>query len=245
MLGDDQTQKLGLSRCHLAQMTAQLDAEWSASVASGHVASAWRTAAFATSLLVGFYGMLRASELLSLRWSDLSVDWTANGGAGCMWVRVRVRRSKVDQFGRGRSTTISLANPHLNTALAFWWARYLYAPFLSGPAADALTAADSFMLRLDAASADVGCDYLQWLTFLRTRITMLGLDARKYGTHSLRRGGATAAIAAGVPLTSVMAMAGWKSFSSAMLYTTADEEVLIMASSRVCDALAESAESCR
>jgi seryl-tRNA synthetase len=64
-------------------------------------------------------------------------------------------------------------------------------------------------------------------------MAQIGLPASEFGSHSLRRGGASAAVASGAPLTSVMAMAGWRTFSSALLYTTAEDDLYLIGTAEV------------
>lgn len=226
-LGDSQVPKLGLSRRHLVDVISQLDAEWRTARLRGLHADAWRLACLAFGVLLCYFGMLRADELLSLRWGDLRVDWRANSGGGALWVQVR--RSKTDQFGAGRATAVSLGDTGMMSPL-LWWSRYERTPLTYDGALADVVAADAFVVRSSAARDSPAVSYGHWLKFLRGHMTRAGLPPAQVGSHSLRRGGASAAIASGVPLTSVMAMAGWRTFSSALLYTTADDEIIALAS---------------
>ena len=42
-------------------------------------------------------------------------------------------------------------------------------------------------------------------------LTRLGLNSSQYGSHSFRRGGASLALEAGVPLDTIAVMGDWKS----------------------------------
>ena len=53
--------------------------------------------------------------------------------------------------------------------------------------------------------------YWQWMTQLKSSLLTLGLDSSKYSTHSFRRGGATFAYQAGVPIESIKLMGDWAS----------------------------------
>jgi hypothetical protein len=54
--------------------------------------------------------------------------------------------------------------------------------------------------------------------FIQTHMSILGLDASVYKTHSLRKGGVTAMLAAGVSLPQIQLMARWSSPNMAKLY---------------------------
>jgi integrase len=236
-LGDGQRQKVGLSRAAFGAIMCRLDCEWQELRARDEHEAAFSTASYALGCVLCFFGMLRASELLALRWADLTLDRTADGGRGALWMLVR--RSKTDQFGVGRHTAVSLAHCDA-TAPLLWWCRYETEQTFNGGYVIAPQAAVVRQCR-DPSSAAI--TYAQWLRFLRARMVQAGLPAERVGSHSLRRGGASAAMAAGVPLTSVMAMAGWRSVSSALLYTTADDEHVVAASARLGSSTADVAQA--
>ena len=54
--------------------------------------------------------------------------------------------------------------------------------------------------------------------FIQSHMSILGLDASVYKTHSLRKGGVTAMLAAGVSLPQIQLMARWSSPNMAKLY---------------------------
>jgi integrase len=167
---------------------------------------------------------MRASELLALRWGDVAVDRSANGGNGALWIHIR--RSKTDQLGVGRYTAVSLTGTDATSPL-LWWSRYELG---IEPSGRSIVEAESAVVRAELSWSGASVSYGQWLRFVRACMVGVGIAPHLVGSHSLRRGGASAAIACGVPLTSVMAMAGWRSVSSALLYTTADDEHVVAAS---------------
>ena len=228
-LGDGQRQKIGVSRACFGAIMQRLDADWHSRRASGDQEAAWQLASCALGCVLCFFGMLRASELLALVWSDLVLDRTADAGRGVLWIRVR--RSKTDQLGVGHQTAVSLAGDGAMSPL-LWWYRY-ESDAVSSSVAVRVIEPFSAVVRQQSDASSPAVTYAQWLRFVRARLVLAGLPADRVGSHSLRRGGASAAMAAGVPLTSVMAMAGWRSVSSALLYTTADDEHVVLASARL------------
>jgi integrase len=238
-LGDGQRQKIGVSRACFGAIMQRLDADWHSRRASGDQEAAWQLASCALGCVLCFFGMLRASELLALVWSDLVLDRTADAGRGVLWIRVR--RSKTDQLGVGRQTAVSLAGDGAMSPL-LWWYRY-ESDAVSSSVAVRVIEPFSAVVRQQSDASSPAVTYAQWLRFVRARLVLAGLPADRVGSHSLRRGGASAAMAAGVPLTSVMAMAGWRSVSSALLYTTADDEHVVLASARLGSSISDVARA--
>ena len=60
--------------------------------------------------------------------------------------------------------------------------------------------------------------YSRALELVRLLLKDIGLDAQKYGLHSMRSGGASLAAALGVPDRLIMRQGGWKSISSKNRY---------------------------
>ena len=60
--------------------------------------------------------------------------------------------------------------------------------------------------------------YSRALELVRLLLKDIGLDAQKYGLHSMRSGGASLAAALGVPDRLFMRQGGWKSVSSKNRY---------------------------
>jgi site-specific recombinase XerD len=131
-------------------------------------------------LVVGFAGAFRRSELVALDVAD--VDWTTDG------LVVRIRRSKTDQQGEG--TSIGL-------------------PFGSDPATCPVRTLRAW---LDAAGIEEGAIFRQVdrhgrmagrmsaraaAERVKVACARAGLDAARYGGHSLRAGLITSAIEGG------------------------------------------------
>jgi integrase len=134
-------------------------------------------------LLIGFAGALRRSELVGLDVADLT--------EGTDGLTVRLRRSKTDQEGAGRTVGIPYGSKEATCPVTAWRAWLEISGIEEGPAfrsvdrhgrigATCLTAqAVALVLKRHAARA--------------------GLDPGEVAGHSLRAGLATSAAAAGVP----------------------------------------------
>lgn len=134
-------------------------------------------------LLIGFAAALRRAELVSLDVADVA---ETPGG-----LTVRVRRSKCDPEGEGRSIGVPYgANP--STCPVRAWRRWLEASGIeSGPAFRPISRHGTLRAtRLsDRAVAQI----------VKRHAATIGIDATEVSGHSLRAGLATAAAAAGVP----------------------------------------------
>lgn len=155
-------------------------------------------------LAVGFFGMLRRSELAGLRICDI----TQRRPRGA--VEVAVRRSKTDQQGAGESVHLAKCT-RSGVAIGRIVDRYLGLRRAAGAAPE-----DPVFVRVGARPAAVG---RAWFTE-RLRSLLLALwalqpagraDVRNFSAHSLRRGGATAAANAGAPLEDIKIHGRWKS----------------------------------
>ena len=60
-------------------------------------------------MLLGFYGLLRRSEIISLKLSDVTIIEESSVGS---YVKLRIRRSKNDQGGLGAEVIISDISRH-------------------------------------------------------------------------------------------------------------------------------------
>ena len=158
-------------------------------------------------LVLGFFGMLRRSELAALLIRDVQVP--AGGG-----VVLSIRSSKTDQQGLGAS--VCLAESSNSGFPVGSFVRY----HLEGARAAGAGADQPLVSR---GAKWPGGSGLGWrreaftqrlrsmlLEMAATRILLPGEVAR-LSAHSLRRGGATAAYEAGVPLEAIMRHGRWRS----------------------------------
>jgi len=153
-------------------------------------------------LLLGFAGAFRRSEIVSLDVSDLA--WSDDG------LTVRLRRSKTDQEGAGRTVGI---------------------PYGSKPATCPVRAVRAWLAAAGIASGPVFRGVDPHGNLRRTRLAdktvarvvkiaaeAAGLDPARYAGHSLRAGLATAAAQAGVAERVIMAQTGHKSLPMVRKY---------------------------
>ncbi len=145
-------------------------------------------------LLLGFAGALRRSELVGL-----DVDDVTDGSDG---LSVRLRRSKTDQEGAGRTVGIPYGS-NLVTCPVRAWREWLE---LSG-----ITEGAAF--RPVDRHGHIGATRLSSpavALVLKRHALRVGLDASEVAGHSLRAGLATSAAAAGVPERVIAEQTGHK-----------------------------------
>ena len=146
-------------------------------------------------LLLGFAGGFRRNELVSINFEDL--DFVFEG------VKIKIKRSKTDQFGEGFMKGI----PHFEN--------YLYCPVKNlknwlniskikkGPIFVRFSKGVNLTnIRLTDQSVAL---------IIKEYLTKAGVDNKNYSGHSLRSGFATSAAEAGAEERSIMAMTGHKS----------------------------------
>lgn len=146
-------------------------------------------------ILLGFFGAFRRSELVKLRWEDISV--VPEG------IEILITRSKTDQAGEGQVCAIphgkqALICPIL--ALADWQSR---SGLNSGPIFRRVTQQDV----IEAA----GIQAQQVNLIIKATARMAGLpNPDDYSSHSLRRGFATEASKNGAPFAAIMRHGRWR-----------------------------------
>ena len=146
-------------------------------------------------LLIGFSGGFRRNEIVSLNLED--IEFVFEG------VKIRVKRSKTDQFGEGMIKGI----PHFEnsiycpvTTLKRW---INTSKIKDGPIFVKFSRGSKITKKrlTDQSIALIIKDYL----------IKAGIDSRNYSGHSLRSGFATSAAESGAEERSIMAMTGHKS----------------------------------
>lgn len=162
-------------------------------------------------LLVGFAAALRRSELVGLDVADVTettyqvTDETTGELVTRDGLLVRVRRSKTDQEGAGRTIAIP-AGDHAPTCPLRAWRTWLR---LSG-----ITEGPAF--RRVRVGGAVGADRLSGqavANIIKGHAERAGLDPATVAGHSLRAGLATAAAERGVPERVIAATTGHKSMT--------------------------------
>ena len=147
-----------------------------------------------TSYIVAFFGWLRRSELITLKWED--IDLSDN-----RFIRIKVAYSKTDQFGQG--VWVHIARRDDQFCVGKWLTRWL-----------AASNNGSSWIFQKMSGSRITKD--KWSTnglvsAIKKDILLIGLNPKHYAGHSFRRGGATAAAAAGVPERLIQLHGRWKS----------------------------------
>ena len=134
-------------------------------------------------LLLGFAGALRRSELVGLDVADVT--------EGTDGLTVRLRRSKTDQEGAGRTVGIPYGSNPATCPVRAWRAWLEVSGVTEGPA-----------FRSVDRHGRIGATHLTAeavALVLKRLASRAGFDPREVAGHSLRAGLATSAAAAGVP----------------------------------------------
>jgi integrase len=154
-------------------------------------------------LLVGFAGAFRASELVGLDVVDVSFT-----SAGAI---VKLKKSKTDQEGRGRTVLIPFGKGDQWTCpvrmLRLWLKR-------TGIQSGAI------FRRVDRNQKVVGERLSAQVVSITVKklVEKLGRDTTEYSGHSLRAGFVTSAAKAGVPIWKIRQQTGHKSDLMVQLY---------------------------
>jgi site-specific recombinase XerD len=146
-------------------------------------------------ILIGFSGGFRRNEIVSLDYDDL--DFVSEG------VKIRLRRSKTDQFGEGSVKAL----PYFDNSQ--------YCPVVS---------LNQWIKKSRISSGPLFKRFTKGLNLSEKRLTdqtvallikeylkLAGIDNKNYSGHSLRSGFATTAAESGAEERSIMAMTGHKS----------------------------------
>lgn len=153
-------------------------------------------------LLIGFAGAFRRSELVALDVGD--VQFTRAG------LVMRLRRSKTDQEGIGRSLGIPYGSQPATCPIKALRAWLKAAGITEGPIFRPINRHGQIAdTRLSAGAV---------AEIVKRCATQAGLDPNHYAGHSLRAGLATSAAAAGVSERAIMNQTGHKSVAIARRY---------------------------
>ncbi len=145
-------------------------------------------------LLVGFAGAFRRSELVALQFSD--IEFVEQG------MLAKIRHSKTDQEGRGRTVALPYARgKHCPVLSLKIWLEV--AAITNGPIFRSVT--KHGQISEAALSAEAVA------VIVKKRAIAVGLDPANYSGHSLRAGLVTSAAQAGVSSWKIRAQTGHKS----------------------------------
>jgi integrase len=143
-------------------------------------------------ILLGFAGALRRSELVGLDVADVS--------EGADGLTVRLRRSKTDQEGAGRTLGIPFGSNPVTCPVRAWRAWLEVSDITEGAAFRPIDRHG--LIRTARLSGQAVA------LVLKRHAAPAGLDADEVSGHSLRAGLATSAAAAGVPERVIAAQTG-------------------------------------
>ena len=185
-------------------------------------------------LLLGFFGMMRRSELVALCMKDVVFVPESNGVA--RHLQVHVARSKTDRCAQG--ATVVLAGATCDG----WDVWSMVSRYTNMRTQQDAGPEDPFLVawNLDAwalssqrlASAEsLAARLKQHLREVKARYPSLPLSPESYGMHSLRRGGVLAAWAAGVELAKIKAHGRWRSDNGMRPYLTAGIDIKLQVTS--------------
>ncbi len=145
----------------------------------------------AATLLIGFAGAFRRSELVAIDYKDIEI-----GESGPI---TQLRRSKTDQEGRGRTVSIPRARgPACPVAALEQW--LLISQISEGPVFRHVAKSGKILQSRISAEAVA--------RILKTHVQTIGRDPARYSGHSLRAGFATEAARLGVPMWKIRAQTG-------------------------------------
>ena len=165
-------------------------------------------------LATAFCGLLRAAEMalqpgetwhpeLNLSRADVKFYYDEHGA---LYVVVMMRPCKNGKYLRGKTVPIVLAGGGtlVDPVSALW---ELYAGDPVPESVEHVT--PLFRIRSRGTTGSLTVDQVR--VEVKTLMSSLGLDPARFGAHSLRIGGATAAAAAGVPPSVIRVMGRWNS----------------------------------
>lgn len=180
-------------------------------------------------LLLGFYGMLRRSELVALSMGDVEITGM---GSASPHIKLTIRTSKTDRRGAGAEVFIA-ASTQEGWDLAAAVASYFNLRMQAGACAS-----DPFLVTWDPKAQRLTGERFKTsqalsdrLQSLLTTLTMLHpgipVNPASYGMHSLRRGGVLAAWAGGVDIEKIKVHGRWAS-DAVRAYMTAGMSIKLL-----------------
>ena len=164
----------------------------------------WRTVA---RMCLAFYAGCRWSDATNLRLSHLKFDPEG--------VAVKIPKSKTDQLGRGETVFVQYAAHESCPVLLL---QDYITKLRYGDRDGFLQPRIRTEHGVQSGIWNTTVSYTTALSDLKILLASLGLDASKFGEHSGRRGGATAASDAGVDWPDLMLHGRWKSMATPLGY---------------------------
>lgn len=161
--------------------------------------------------LIGYAGFLRFNEIVNIRRSDIEIHDTH--------LTVNIRKSKTDVYNKGSSVLI--AKTGKKTCPVLHVCRYLNSAAIPVNSNMFIFRAVTYFKKLNVyhlRSQDRPMCYTRVRECLFSKLSGLGLDPTKFGTHGLRAGGLSSSVAKGVDHALSKKHGRWKSDSSKDLY---------------------------
>ncbi|CAI7894846.1 unnamed protein product, partial [Closterium sp. NIES-53] len=173
--------------------------------------------------LLMFAAFLRYSDLISLQWNDIQFKGAA------MWLLIPY--SKTDQEGKGTWIPVAAsAGPYCAVRCTREFIRI--AGLTNMPHGPLIRV---FNKRAQASPHDKSPSYPTIRSWCLEACRKAGLDSTHIGTHSFRKGAATAAAALGIPDRLFKRMGRWRSDGAKDLYVTTSQDQLIDLSTQLQD----------
>lgn len=208
------SQKAALTSIHFKQILTEF-AGPNASLVNLHLAAM---------VICGFLGFIRADEIVNAKMRDLSFN------SDC--AIIRITKAKNDQFKHGKEVKIAQTGGDYCPVIILCRYRALLRSSQETSNPD-LPLFPTFRVSkgmVQALRKPIAYDRLR--NEIKTAMQKLGLQANLFGTHSMRRGGATAAAAAKVPERALQNHGRWRSASIKDRYIepTKEEQLLVSTS---------------
>lgn len=163
-------------------------------------------------LTTGFFGLLRKAELLAIRWRDIR---KITDGA-----KIFIPESKTDPNSKGVFVHVASRTDPLCPVSAL----VNLASFLNPDSrADNIFV---FATTRNKSPANQPLSHNAFVKRIKKWIAAIGLDPKEYSGHSLRRGGATALIRAGVSPELVQLQGRWRSDAYRLYVQRSSEQLL-------------------
>lgn len=156
-----------------------------------------------TAFFLLFVGGFRVNELVNIKWTDIS--WLKVKNQSEVYAQISVPHRKNDK--RGQVVVVPQINKTWNPVR--WLLRLKDVSEKTFYPTPVYVFNNTKEAEKGDATTHIGANTVRW--WLKKWIKAIGLDEKKYSTHSGRRGGATALADAGATAEEIKAFGGWKS----------------------------------
>lgn len=178
--------------------------------------------------LLGFYGMLRRSEIVDLNLDDVRTGTTK----GRPYVELKIKKSKTDKARVGATVTIAgVTRDGVDIIGPLQRYIQLRARHRPSPSSPLFTTWDLDALSCRATTRLTGQVLAQrlqlHLSALKAKYPDIQVNPRSYGMHSLRRGGVIAAWESGVDIEKIKSHGRWRS-DAVRAYMQATRDIRLM-----------------